>query len=245
MFALRRLARQYRHIQEVIVQNFRAKPDTAMRSDDDLDLDESGRDRRRRAAACSARRSGCRRRRTWSTSTSAGGCSPPGIDDWGGVSPVTPDHVNPERPWPQLDDLARVSADAGYTLTRAADRPSEVPRASRGSTRGCARTSRRCATRRPAWPTERRCRWACPGRSPTAAGATPAGPTCTRRSTPRAAGPRPASDFDAAYGDWDVRRASRSPGARRQPDRASTATSRPPRWPRPNVTRPASPTPRR
>ena len=30
-----------------------------------------------------------------------------GVDDWGGVSPVTPDHVNPERPWPQLDDLAR------------------------------------------------------------------------------------------------------------------------------------------
>ncbi len=40
-----------------------------------------------------------------------------GIDDWGGVSPVTPDHVNPERPWPGLDDLRAVTAAAGFTLT--------------------------------------------------------------------------------------------------------------------------------
>src|SRR6185369_15537885 len=39
-----------------------------------------------------------------------------GIDDWGGVSPVTPDHVNPERPWPQIEELARRSAAAGFTL---------------------------------------------------------------------------------------------------------------------------------
>ena len=39
-----------------------------------------------------------------------------GIDDWGGVSPVTPDHVNPERPWPQIDELAAFSAAAGFTL---------------------------------------------------------------------------------------------------------------------------------
>jgi len=39
-----------------------------------------------------------------------------GIDDWGGVSPVTADHVNPERPWPALDRLAEVSADAGFSL---------------------------------------------------------------------------------------------------------------------------------
>ena len=39
-----------------------------------------------------------------------------GIDDWGGVSPLTPDHVNPERPWPQLDELAEVTARAGFTL---------------------------------------------------------------------------------------------------------------------------------
>ena len=39
-----------------------------------------------------------------------------GVDDWGGVSPLTPDHVNPERPWPALDDLAAVTAEAGYDL---------------------------------------------------------------------------------------------------------------------------------
>src|SRR5690606_16091498 len=39
-----------------------------------------------------------------------------GIDDWGGVSPVTPDHVNPERPWPAIDELAKRSAAAGFTL---------------------------------------------------------------------------------------------------------------------------------
>ena len=39
-----------------------------------------------------------------------------GVDDWGGVSPLTPDHVNPERPWPHLDDLARLTAEAGFVL---------------------------------------------------------------------------------------------------------------------------------
>jgi FO synthase len=39
-----------------------------------------------------------------------------GIDDWGGVSPVTPDHVNPERPWPEIDRLRSRSAEAGFTL---------------------------------------------------------------------------------------------------------------------------------
>src|SRR5262249_7139888 len=39
-----------------------------------------------------------------------------GIDDWGGVSPLTPDHVNPERPWPQIDDLAERTAAAGFEL---------------------------------------------------------------------------------------------------------------------------------
>jgi len=39
-----------------------------------------------------------------------------GVDDWGGVSPVTPDHVNPERPWPALQELAEITAEAGYDL---------------------------------------------------------------------------------------------------------------------------------
>src|SRR5699024_9577562 len=39
-----------------------------------------------------------------------------GIDDWGGVSPLTPDHVNPERPWPNIDVLERITAETGYVL---------------------------------------------------------------------------------------------------------------------------------
>ena len=39
-----------------------------------------------------------------------------GADDWGGVSPLTADHVNPERPWPHLDDLAARTAELGFEL---------------------------------------------------------------------------------------------------------------------------------
>ena len=39
-----------------------------------------------------------------------------GIDDWGGVSPVTRDHINPEQAWPKLDELRAVTAQAGYEL---------------------------------------------------------------------------------------------------------------------------------
>ena len=39
-----------------------------------------------------------------------------GINDWGGVSPLTPDHVNPESPWPELDSLASVTQKAGKLL---------------------------------------------------------------------------------------------------------------------------------
>ncbi len=115
IFALRRVARAYGGLQEVIVQNFRAKPDTAMRHRDDLDLDEH-----RAAIAVTRLLLGPRVRVQ----------APPnlvdlveccalldaGVDDWGGVSPLTPDHVNPERPWPSLDRLRDVTAEAGFDL---------------------------------------------------------------------------------------------------------------------------------
>ncbi|WJK37798.1 bifunctional FO biosynthesis protein CofGH [Solwaraspora sp. WMMA2065] len=114
LFAIRSAAREYGHIQEVILQNFRAKPDTAMRGMPDAEL-------RDLAATVAVGRlllgPGARIQ------------APPnlvegeyalllraGIDDWGGVSPVTPDHVNPERPWPQIDELTRRTAAAGFTL---------------------------------------------------------------------------------------------------------------------------------
>ena len=85
-------------------------------------------------------------------------CSSAGIDDWGGVSPLTPDHVNPERPWPQIDELAARIGRSGFHARRAADRlpATTCRRASRGSTRGSCRTSPRSPTRRRAGPRRRR-----------------------------------------------------------------------------------------
>ncbi|MDN3355514.1 bifunctional FO biosynthesis protein CofGH [Actinomadura sp. DC4] len=114
IFAIRKVAREYGGIQEVIVQNFRAKPDTKMRSMPDADLHEL-------AATIAVTR--------LVLGPKARIQAPPnlvdseyalmlraGIDDWGGVSPLTPDHVNPERPWPQIDELAERTADSGFTL---------------------------------------------------------------------------------------------------------------------------------
>ncbi len=115
IFELRRIARLYGSIQEVIVQNFRAKPDTAMRHADDLGLAEF------RATIAVARivlGPGVRIQAppnlvdTEECRSLLGA----GIDDWGGVSPLTPDHVNPERPWPSIERLRSVSADAGFEL---------------------------------------------------------------------------------------------------------------------------------
>src|SRR5216683_428880 len=114
LFAIRQIAREYGGIQEVIVQNFRAKPDTKMRDVPDAELDDL-------AATIAVTR--------LILGPAARIQAPPnligdqyalvlaaGIDDWGGVSPLTPDHVNPERPWPQIDDLAQRTAAAGFTL---------------------------------------------------------------------------------------------------------------------------------
>ncbi|MCZ4118525.1 bifunctional FO biosynthesis protein CofGH [Streptomyces sp. H39-S7] len=114
LFAIRKIARQYHGIQEVIIQNFRAKPDTAMRGMPDAELEEL-------AAAIAVAR--------LILGPAARVQAPPnlvdgeyarfiaaGIDDWGGVSPLTPDHVNPERPWPHIDELAEQTAAAGFAL---------------------------------------------------------------------------------------------------------------------------------
>ncbi|GIJ19672.1 bifunctional FO biosynthesis protein CofGH [Micromonospora lutea] len=114
IFAIRRTQREYGHLQEVIVQNFRAKPDTAMRGMPDAELHDL-------AATVAVARVllGPKARIQAPPNLIAGEYDlllRAGIDDWGGVSPVTPDHVNPERPWPQLDDLAARTAAAGFTL---------------------------------------------------------------------------------------------------------------------------------
>jgi FO synthase len=115
LLALRRTARQYGHLQEIIVQNFRAKPDTAMRATPDADLHDL-------AATIAVAR--------LLMPSGVSVQAPPnlvgdecalmvraGIDDWGGVSPVTPDHVNPESPWPQIDELAAQTEAEGFRLT--------------------------------------------------------------------------------------------------------------------------------
>ena len=115
IFALRRVARQYGSMQEVIVQNFRAKPDTAMRHADDLGMNEY-----RAAIAVTRLVLGPRMRvQAPPNLTDLSECRAlldAGVDDWGGVSPLTPDHVNPERPWPSLDSLRTVTETGGFQL---------------------------------------------------------------------------------------------------------------------------------
>ena len=115
IFAIRASHRRHGHVQEVIVQNFRAKDDTAMRSIPDASLEEF-----LATIAVTRLLMGPRMRVQ----------APPnlvdlaetelllqaGVDDWGGVSPLTPDHVNPERPWPNVDALAEMTAACGFTL---------------------------------------------------------------------------------------------------------------------------------
>jgi len=114
LFAIRDLHLAHGHIQEVIVQNFRAKPDTKAAAAAEPDLDDL----------------------LWTVAAARlilpDGVSlqaPPnltpgdypriigaGIDDWGGISPVTPDHVNPEAPWPEIESLGRRTAEVGKIL---------------------------------------------------------------------------------------------------------------------------------
>jgi FO synthase len=114
LLALRELNDRYGHIQEIIIQNFRPKPGTRMAHWPAPSLEDH----------------------LWTIAIarllfapSMNIQAPPnlspgvlsrlidaGINDWGGVSPVTPDHVNPEAPWPALDALARVTKAAGKQL---------------------------------------------------------------------------------------------------------------------------------
>src|SRR5919204_89318 len=111
---LRELHRKYRHLQEVIIQNFKAKPGTAMHDAPEPEADEF------LATVATAR---------VVFGPAMNVQAPPnlsdpdyprlldaGINDWGGVSPVTIDHVNPEAPWPKLADLQRRTAERGDQL---------------------------------------------------------------------------------------------------------------------------------
>ena len=119
IYALRSAMRAYGAVQEVIVQNFRAKPDTPMRHTDDLPMDDL-----RSAVAVTRIVLGPKARvqappNLVDTSEGSAECRAlleAGVDDWGGVSPLTPDHVNPERPWPSLGRLRAITAECGFEL---------------------------------------------------------------------------------------------------------------------------------
>ena len=105
--------RRHGHVQEVIVQNFLPKPGTAMHGappcpvDDHLDAVALARLLLPEDVSVQA---------PPNLSDDFGRLLDAGIDDWGGVSPVTADHVNPERPWPDLDRLAEVTEARGFAL---------------------------------------------------------------------------------------------------------------------------------
>ncbi len=114
LLALRALGEEHGHVQEVIVQNFRAKPGTRMASHPEPSLDDHlwtiavarillGPDWHVQAPPNLAYDD-------FPTLLDAG------IDDWGGVSPVTIDHVNPEAPWPEIDRLAEATRSRGAEL---------------------------------------------------------------------------------------------------------------------------------
>ena len=105
LLALRDLHRRYGHLQEIIIQNFRAKPDTRM-----ADAPEPALDEHLWTIAVARILFGPEMNIQAPPNLRAGSLQrliAAGINDWGGVSPVTPDHVNPEHPWPQLDALAQ------------------------------------------------------------------------------------------------------------------------------------------
>ncbi len=114
---IRDLHQQYGHIQEVIIQNFRAKPDTRMADAPHAPHEELlwtirtareilGADMNIQAPP----------NLSFDSDEHCAELIDAGINDWGGVSPVTPDHVNPEAPWPAIEKLREITASRGKVL---------------------------------------------------------------------------------------------------------------------------------
>jgi FO synthase len=113
LLAIRDAHERHGHVQEVIVQNFLAKPGTAMHAQPSCPRDEY---LRTIAVARLVLPEGVHLQAPPNLSDDLGGILAAGIDDWGGVSPVTPDHVNPERPWPALERLRSTTEAADMVL---------------------------------------------------------------------------------------------------------------------------------
>jgi FO synthase len=114
LLSLRSIQAEFGHIQEIIVQNFRAKPETLMANAPEPDLNEL------LWTIAMARIIFGDKMNIQAPPNLSPGVLPKivdsGINDWGGVSPVTPDFVNPEAPWPHLSNLANETANAGKVL---------------------------------------------------------------------------------------------------------------------------------
>ena len=114
LLLLRNTHEKHGHLQEVIVQNFRAKENTKMAQAPEPDLNELV------WTLAVARLIFGAQMNIQAPPNLSPGVLPQlvnaGINDWGGISPLTPDHVNPEAPWPHLDNLARETAAAGKFL---------------------------------------------------------------------------------------------------------------------------------
>ncbi len=113
LLAINEIHQRYGHIQEVIVQNFRAKPGTAMAAAPEPDLEDMLRTlavaRLILDPTISLQAPPNLQQRYHAYLNS-------GINDWGGISPLTIDHINPERAWPQIDQLAAATGSCGHRL---------------------------------------------------------------------------------------------------------------------------------
>ena len=125
LLAIRAAHARHGHVQEVIIQNFRAKDGTRMAEAGEPDLD----DHVWTIAAARLIMPAMNIQAPPNLQPDAlGALVAAGINDWGGVSPVTPDHVNPEAPWPHLAHLERATEEAGGTLVeRLAVYPAYMP----------------------------------------------------------------------------------------------------------------------
>ncbi len=114
LLAIKALHDRYGHVQEVIIQNFRAKPDIRMR-----DWPEPGPLEMIRTIAVARLLFGDAINVQAPPNLALTGLDDylrAGLNDWGGISPVTRDHINPERAWPELARLRAAMADTGFTL---------------------------------------------------------------------------------------------------------------------------------
>ena len=114
LFAIRQLHERYGHIQEVIIQNFRTKPEIPMRHHPEPSRTDHAR-------TIAVARLVLQEMNVQAPPNLSDDDYPfllrAGLNDWGGISPLTPDFINPEKPWPHIERLAERTAAEGFQLT--------------------------------------------------------------------------------------------------------------------------------